>query len=219
MIILGLTGSIGMGKTTAANNFKRFGVPVHDADAAVHELMAVGGAAVPEIAAAFPDAVVDGAVDRQRLGAKVFDNKQALRQLEGILHPQVQAHKKRFLAVAARGGASAVVLDVPLLFETGGDKSCDAVITVSAPAFVQAARVLARPGMTPDKLKSILEHQMPDAEKRRRADFIVPTGLGRVESLRAVRTILDALRHRRGRHWPPFPRRPVVRANPSPWAP
>lgn len=219
MIILGLTGSIGMGKTTAAKNFRRLGVPVHDADAAVHELLGPGGAAVEDISKAFPKAVVDGVVDRQQLGASVFDDKRALRRLEGILHPRVQQHKKRFLGIMARADIPVVVLDVPLLFETGGDKSCDAVITVSAPAFIQAARVLARPGMTPEKLKSILARQMPDAEKRRRADFIVPTGLGRVENLRSVRKILRTVRHWRGRHWPPFPARPRINLNPSPWAP
>lgn len=218
MIILGLTGSIGMGKTTAAKNFKRLGVPIHDADAAVHEMLAVGGEAVTPIAEMFPDAIRDGAVDRQCLGALVFDDKAALHQLEKILHPRVYRHKQRFLARAARRGSWVVVLDVPLLYETGGERGCDAVVCVSAPPFVQAARVLARPGMTEEKLKAILARQMPDAEKRRRADFIVPTGLGRVENLRAVRTILDTVRTWQGRHWPPFPARPRIFHNPSSWA-
>jgi dephospho-CoA kinase len=218
MIILGLTGSIGMGKTTAANNFKSLGVPTHDADAAVHSLLVKGGDAVAEIEKTFPGVVHNGAVDRQRLGAIVFDDDVALHRLESILHPQVARHKHRFLAHAARAGARVVVLDVPLLFETGGEKNCDGVVTVSAPAFVQTARVLARPGMTQEKLKAILARQMPDAEKRRRADFIVPTGLGRVENLRAIRKILSSVRYWRGRHWPPFPARPRIHRNPSPWA-
>jgi dephospho-CoA kinase len=218
MIILGLTGSIGMGKTTAANNFKSLGVPVHDADGAVHSLLGPGGDAVAEIEKTFPGVVYNGAVERQRLGAIVFGDDVALSRLESILHPQVARHKHKFLARSARTGARVVVLDVPLLFETGGDKGCDGVVTVSAPAFVQAARVLARPGMTPEKLKAILTRQMPDAEKRRRADFIVPTGLGRVESLRAIRKILSTIRHWRGRHWPPFPVRPRIHVNPSPRA-
>ncbi|MBT6093707.1 MAG: dephospho-CoA kinase [Rhodospirillaceae bacterium] len=218
MIILGLTGSIGMGKTTAAKNFKSLGVPIHDADAAVHGMLAAGGEAVEPIAKAFPDAVRNSAVDRQRLGALVFDDNEALRRLEKILHPRVYRHKQHFLARAARAGSRVVVLDVPLLYETGGERGCDAVVCVSAPPFVQAARVLARPGMTPEKLKAILARQMPDAEKRRRADFIVPTGLGRVENLRAVRTILDTVRNWRGRHWPPFPVQPRIPRNPSSWA-
>ena len=215
MIILGLTGSIGMGKTTAANNFKNYGVPVHDADAAVHELLISCGAVVAAICGAFPETIVDGVVDRQRLGALVFSNYKELARLESILHPQVRAHKQEFLARAARAGASVVVLDVPLLFETGGERHCDGVITVSAPGFVQAARVLTRPGMTREKFDAILERQIPDAEKRRRADFIVPTGLGRVENLRAIHNILDTVRNWRGKHWPPFPVRPRIKPNPS----
>lgn len=219
MIILGLTGSIGMGKTTAAGNFRLFGVPVHDADAVVHGLMALGGAAVADIQNAFPDAVRDGAVDRQRLGGLVFDDDAALRRLEKILHPRVGAERQVFLSRAARAGAHVAVLDVPLLFETHGERHCDATVVVSAPAYVQAARVLARPGMTREKLRAILARQMPDAEKRRRGDFIIPTGLGRVENLRAVRTLLQTVSTWRGRHWPPFPARPGLRFNPSPWAP
>ncbi len=218
MIILGLTGSIGMGKSTAAANFMSLGVPVHDADAAVHALMAKGGAAVPAIQEAFPQAVHDGRVDRQILGALVFDDRPALRRLEKILHPRVQKDKQRFLARASRAGARVVVLDVPLLFETGGDAHCDAVVCVTAPAFVQRARVLMRAGMTAEKFEAILAKQMPDAEKRRRANFIVQTGLGRVENLRGVVKILDDVRSWHGRHWPPFPVRPRVRRNPLSWA-
>ena len=203
MIILGLTGSIGMGKTTAANNFKSFGIPVHDSDAAIHELCGPRGAAVDDISSAFPTAVSNGTVDRGRLAAIVFYDRQKLTQLEAILHPYVWAHKHKFLAYKSRGRSKLVVLDIPLLFETGGDRYCDGVVTVSAPPFIQAARVLARPGMTQEKMNAILERQMPDAEKCRRADFVLRTGLGRIESFRAVHRILEEARKWRGRHWPP----------------
>lgn len=204
MLILGLTGSIGMGKTTASNDFRRLGVAVHDADAAVHELMAAGGAAVGAVAAAFPGVEAGGAIDRARLGAAAFGAPAALRRLEGILHPMVARHKRDFLKRASRRGDRVVVLDVPLLFETGGDAACDAAITVSAPEFVQAARVLARPGMSRARLERILDAQIPDAEKRRRSDFVVPTGLGRLESLRAIRKILAEVSTWPARHWPPW---------------
>jgi len=218
MIILGLTGSIGMGKSTAAEYFRILGVPIHDADATVHRLMGKGGAALSAIEAAFPGTVSAGSVDRGRLGGIVFGDAAALRKLEGILHPLVAESRNRFLAVAQRTGQRVVVLDVPLLFETGGDALCDAVVLVSAPAFIQRQRVLQRPGMTVEKLDAILAQQMPDREKRRRADFIVPTGLGRVENFRAVRTILGEVRQWRGRHWPPSPARIDFPRNPSPWA-
>ncbi|MEK9753850.1 MAG: dephospho-CoA kinase [Rhodospirillaceae bacterium] len=211
MIILGLTGSIGMGKTTAAENFRRLGVRVHDADAAVHRLMAPGGAAARRVAEAFPSALAGDAIDRRQLGALVFHNDTELERLETILHPLVGVSRDRFLAEAARAGECVVVLDVPLLFETGGETRCDAVCVVSAPAFTQRQRVLKRPGMTAEKLDAILVRQMPDAEKCRRADFLIPTGLGRVENFRAVATILSTVRHWQGRHWPPFPRRPRTR--------
>jgi dephospho-CoA kinase len=211
MIILGLTGSIGMGKTTAAENFRRLGVRVHDADAAVHRLMAPGGAAVRRVAEAFPLALAGDAIDRRQLGALVFDNDTELKRLEAILHPLVGASRDRFLAEAARAGERVVVLDVPLLFETGGEARCDAVSVVSAPAFIQRQRVLMRSGMTAEKLDAIQARQMPDAEKCWRADFLIPTGLGRVENFRAVATILATVRHWQGRHWPPFPRRPRTR--------
>ena len=204
MIILGLTGSIGMGKTTAANNFKSFGIPVHDSDAVIHELCGPNGAAVGEIGSAFPLAISNGTIDRERLAAIVFKDRKKLTTLEAILHPYVWAHKHKFLAYKSRGRSKLVVLDIPLLFETGGDRYCDGVVTVSAPPFIQAARVLARPGMTQDKMNAILERQMPDPEKCRRADFVLRTGLGRNESLRAIRNILAATRNWRGRHWPPF---------------
>ena len=203
MIILGLTGSIGMGKTTAANNFKRFGIPVHDSDAVIHALCGSKGAAVDEIASAFPAAMSNGTIDRERLAAIVFKDRQKLTKLEAILHPFVWAHKHKFLGHKSRNRSKLVVLDIPLLFETGGDRHCDGVVTVSAPPFIQAARVLARPGMTQEKMNAILERQMPNAEKCRRADFVLRTGLGRIENLRAVHQILAATGNWRGKHWSP----------------
>jgi dephospho-CoA kinase len=186
MKVLGLTGSIGMGKTTAALLLRQLGVPVHDADAAVHRLLGKGGAAVPAVAAEFPGVVRDGAVDRPALGARVFGDPEAMRRLERILHPLVRQDSARFLKAA--------VLDVPLLFEVGRDRDCDATLVVSAPPFVQRARVLARPGMTERRFGEVLARQMPDAQKRRRADFVVPTGLGRRLTLRRLRRVLKDLR-------------------------
>ena len=203
MIVLGLTGSIGMGKSTAAGMFKSQGVPVHDADAAVHALMGPGGRAVAAIAAVFPGVEHAGSIDRGKLGSIVFGDAGALRRLEAILHPMVGYDKKMFLARMARRRCPAVVLDVPLLFETGGEQGCDGVCVVSAPAFVQARRVLARPGMTRAKYAGILAQQIPDREKRQRADFVIETGLGRYESLRTIRKILKTVSGWRGRHWPP----------------
>jgi dephospho-CoA kinase len=193
MKVVGLTGSIGMGKTTAALLLRRMGVPVHDADAAVHRLLGKGGAGVPAVAAAFPGVVRDGAVDRTALGAKVFGDAEAMRRLERILHPLVRQDSGRFLKDARRGGARIAVLDVPLLFEVGRDRDCDATLVVSAPAFVQRARVLARPGMTERRLHEVLSRQMPDLEKRRRADYVVQTGLGRRLTLRRLARVLKEL--------------------------
>ena len=191
MVIVGLTGSIGMGKSTAAQALKRLGLPVHDADAAVHRLLAPGGRAVAAVLAAFPDAgAPDGGIDRRKLGAEVFGDGAALKRLEAILHPQVGAAKRRFLAAAARRRRHVVVLDVPLLYETGGERACDAVLVVSAPRFLQRQRVMARPGMTLEKFRGILAKQMPDAEKRRRTPYVVPTGLGRRVSLDRLRAAL-----------------------------
>ena len=205
MIILGLTGSIGMGKTVAANVFRSCLVPVHDADKAVHDLMAPGGGAFDEIAKRFPEAVERGKINRKRLGDIVFRDAEDLKRLESILHPLVRTHKRRFLGVAARRQQPLVVLDVPLLFETNGQHQCDGVVTVSAPWFVQRARVLSRPGMTSEKFAAILAKQMPDSEKRRRSDFVVRTGNGRLESLCAIRKIIQDVRFWRGSHWPPNP--------------
>lgn len=193
MIVLGLTGSIGMGKSTAARMFRRLGIPVHDADAAVHRLLGKGGAAVPIIAAAFPGTVIAGRVDRPALGAKVFGNPKELRRLEAILHPLVQEAARRFLRRQQARRRKVVVLDIPLLFETGGEKRCDAVIVVTAPRMVQRARVLARPRMTPERFVEVERQQMPDAEKRRRADFIIETGHGHRPALRQLHRILRQL--------------------------
>ena len=191
MFILGLTGSIGMGKSTAARFFAEAGVPVHDADAVVHRLYE--GEAVAAIEAAFPGTTAGGKVDRNKLAARVLGDAAALQRLEALVHPLVQEAERRLLAEAAATGEKIAVLDIPLLFETGGDRRVDAVVVVSAPPDVQRARVLERPGMTIEKLESILSKQMPDAEKRRRADFVVDSSQG-CESARAhVRAILDAV--------------------------
>ncbi|WP_332683760.1 dephospho-CoA kinase [Bosea sp. (in: a-proteobacteria)] len=194
--LLGMTGSIGMGKSTTAAMFRAEGVPVHDADQAVHRLY--GGAAAPAIEAAFPGVVVDDAVDRTRLSAAVIGRPEALARLEEIIHPLVRAEEQAFLAQCRKDGAEVAVLDIPLLFETGGETRCDAVVVVTAPAEVQRARVLARPGMALEKLEAILARQMPDAQKRRRAHFLVDTSRGLLAARRQVRSILVAVAGRFG---------------------
>lgn len=195
MRILGLTGSIGMGKSTTAALFRRLRVPVHDSDAVSRALTAPGGLAVPRIAAAFPGIVSEGAsgevIDRRRLAALVFSDAAALKRLEAILHPLVARSRERFLARHAR--ARLVVLDIPLLYEIGAEAICDAVLVVTAPASVQRQRALRRPGMTEEKLAQILARQVPDREKRRRADFVVQTGGGRRAVLRRLRVIAKHL--------------------------
>ena len=183
-----------MGKSETARMFRQLGTPVFDADAEARRALAPGGRAFAAVARAFPEAARGGAVDRDALGARVFGDAAALRRLEGILHPLVGEARGRFLRTAAARRLRVAVLDVPLLFETGGDVRCDCVATVSAPPGVQRRRALRRPGMTREKFDAILARQMPDQEKRRRADFVVPTGLGRRPALRAVRGILAALR-------------------------
>lgn len=173
MIRIGLTGSIGMGKSTAATMFAELGAAVWDADGAVHRLYAPGGAGVAPVAARFPEAVVDGGVDRAALAKRVLADSDALRDLEAIVHPLVGADRDAFLADAAATGAPAVVLDIPLLFDNGAETLFDAVVVVSAPAGVQRERVLARPGMTEEKFEAILAQQIPDAEKRARADHVI----------------------------------------------
>jgi dephospho-CoA kinase len=188
MLLLGLTGSVAMGKSTTARFFADEGVPVHDADVVVHRLYE--GDAVPLIEAAFPGTTTDGKVDRVKLGSRVMNDLAALRQLEAIVHPLVQEAERRFLAEAEAKGASVAVLDIPLLFETGGDRRVDAVVVATAPAEVQRARVLARPGMTEQRLEAMLARQMPDSEKRLRADFVVDTSRGFDEARAQVREIL-----------------------------
>ena len=190
MKVLGLTGSIGMGKSTAAATFRRLRVPVFDADAAVHRLQGRGGAAVRPIEAAFPGTTRHGRVDREALRGRVLGDPAALKRLERIVHPLVRKAELAFLAAARRRGERLAVLDIPLLLETRGEARVDRVIVVSAPAAVQRARVLRRAGMTEDRLRAILARQMPDALKRRKADHVVPTGLSRHAAQRHIRAIV-----------------------------
>lgn len=195
MKILGLTGSIGMGKSTAATMLRRLGVPVHDADATVHALFGPGGKAVALVESAFPGVVgADGAVNRTELGARVFGDDAALKRLEAIVHPLVRAAERDFLARHRRYGTPLVVLDIPLLFETHGEARCDLVAVVSAPSFLQAARVLARPGMTRARLDAVLAKQMPDEQKRRRADVVIPTGLGKGPAWKRLKALVQMMR-------------------------
>lgn len=190
-LVLGLTGSIGMGKSTTAGLFREAGVPVHDADATVHALYA--GPAAPLIEAAFPGTTGPAGVDRAALGAKVLGDDAAMSRLEAIVHPLVREAEERFLAHARAEGRPVVVLDIPLLFETGGEARCDAVVVVSAPASVQKARVLARPGMTPERFEAILAKQMPNSQKRARADAVIDTGQGIDHARRQVTALLRSL--------------------------
>jgi dephospho-CoA kinase len=191
MFILGLTGSIGMGKTTTAQLFAEEGVPVHDSDAAVHRLYE--GEAVGAIEAAFPGTTANGQVDRQKLGAMVVGDVAALKRLEAIVHPLVRQSETRFLEQARVRGEKIVLLDIPLLYETGGEQRVDAVVVVTAPADMQRRRVLTRPGMTPEKLDALLAKQMLDSEKRARADFIVDSGGGLEAAREQVRNILTEI--------------------------
>jgi dephospho-CoA kinase len=191
VIVLGLTGSIGMGKSTTAGMFRELGVPVHDSDEAVHRLYA--GAAVPLVEQAFPGTVVDGVVDRAELAKRVLGDAEALKTLETIIHPLVRADADTFLQTQRAVGAPIAVLDIPLLFETRGEGRVDKIVVVTAPAEVQRERVLSRPGMTEEKFAAILAKQVPDAEKRRRADFIVDTGEGMEAARRAVGAIIHSL--------------------------
>jgi dephospho-CoA kinase len=190
MIILGLTGSIGMGKSATAKMFAEEGVPVHDADAVVHRLY--DGEAVAAIEVAFPGTTGNGKVDREKLGKRVLGDTAAMKRLESIVHPLVGQAREKFLAEAERSGAKVAVLDIPLLFETQGDERCDATVVVSAPPEVQRARAFERPGMTEQKFAAILAKQMPDAEKRKRADFVVDTSKGYDVARAQVRDILKS---------------------------
>ena len=191
MIVIGLTGSVGMGKSTTAALFAAEGVPVFDSDAAVHALYR--GAAAAPVEAAFPGTVRDGVVDRAELGRRVIGDPAAMARLEGIVHPLVRAERRRFLDAERARGTRFALLDIPLLFETGAEGEVDAEVVASAPPAVQRERVLARPGMTEARLGAILAKQMPDAEKRRRARFVVETGNGMAEAARQVRVVLAEL--------------------------
>jgi len=193
MRIIGLTGGIGMGKSTAAAAFRRARLPVFDADAEVHRLQARGGAAVAAIGSAFPGVVVDGAIDRRRLRAAAIQNPAAMTTLERILHPLVRQAERRFLQAARRTRARAAVLDIPLLLETGGERRVDLVVVVSAPPAVQRARVRARGRMTESQIAAIIARQMPDIVKRSRADVVVQTGLSRYHALRTLRRLIGTL--------------------------
>ena len=190
-LVLGLTGSIGMGKSSVAAMFEALGVPVFDADAQVRRMQGPGGALLPAIEAAFPGTTGPEGLDRAKLGAEVFDDQQALARLEAIVHPAVRAARAEFLI--EHGGAPLVVLDIPLLFETGGMAEVDQIAVVSAAPEVQRARVLARPGMTPERFAQILALQMPDAEKRARADHLIDTGVSLEETRREVAALVDKL--------------------------
>jgi dephospho-CoA kinase len=194
MKVLCLTGSVGMGKTTAARILRRLGIPVHDADAEVHRLLGAGGAAVKAVEAAFSGVKRGKAIDRAALGRLVFADPAALRRLEKILHPLVRQAERKFLARSRRERQALVVLDIPLLFETGGERRCDGVLVVSAPRAIQLARVMARPDMTKARLAAMEARQLPDADKRRRADVVISTGLGKRHSLRALRQALTRFR-------------------------
>jgi dephospho-CoA kinase len=196
MIVIGLTGSIGMGKSTAAAMFRALGIPVQDSDAAVHRMFAKGGTAVAAVRRAFPDAVKNGAVDRAALGKLVYGDPAALKRLEAIVHPLVGKARDAFLAEMRGRREPVVVLDIPLLFEAGLDRLCDATVVVTAPPFLQEARVMSRPGMTRERFLRIRAQQMSDAEKRRRADFVVPTGAGRAHTLNRLKEIVKLLRPR-----------------------
>ena len=191
MIVLGLTGSVGMGKSATAKMFADEGVPVFDADAAVHTLYE--GEAAPLIEAAFPGTVSAGRVDRERLSRAVVGNEEAFARLEAIIHPLVRKAREQFLAAAKVDGAEVVVLDIPLLFETGGERKVDKIVVVSAPHPVQKERVLARPDMTEGKFSVIVAKQMPDSEKRKRADFVIDTSRGFEAAREDVRAILRTL--------------------------
>jgi dephospho-CoA kinase len=192
--IIGLTGGMGMGKSTAAAAFRRAGIPVFDADATVHRLQAKGGRAVRAIEMAFPGTIRDGAVDRTALREAVLGNPDALTHLEHILHPMVEAEERAFVARARRAGKPAVVLDIPLLFETKGDRRVDTVVVVSAPLAIQIHRVGLRRRMSKADIAAVIARQMPDREKRKRADVVIQTGLSRAHTLRALRRFIRTLR-------------------------
>ena len=202
MFILGLTGSVGMGKTTAARAFRQFGVAVYDADASVHQLIGPKGKAVALIKKVFPEAVKNNHVNRSVLGSIVYNDQSSLTCLETILHPLVQDMQLQFLRRCAISRNNLVVLDVPLLFENKINKICDAVVVVTAPEYIQKTRVLNRPGMSTKRFNQIRKNQFSDLQKRRRADFIIQTGLGRNHSLLCVCKVIGKVKNRRGNCWP-----------------
>jgi dephospho-CoA kinase len=194
MKIIGLTGGIGMGKSTAAAAFRRARIPVFDADATVHRLQGPGGAALPAISAAFPGTVRDNRLDRAALRAAVLGKPEALKRLERIVHPMVRVAEQRFLAHARRGGSRAAVLDIPLLLETDGGRRADLIVVVSAPRAIQIHRVRQRRGMNAADVAAVIARQMPDVDKRRRADVVIRTGLSRHYALRRLRRLINQLR-------------------------
>lgn len=198
MIVLGLTGSIGMGKSTTAAMFREAGIPVYDADAAVHAAYDVGGVAVGPVGEAFPGVVRDGRVDREALRQQVLGKPEAMAKLNGIVHPLIGRSRAEAFAAAQASGADMIILDVPLIYETGGEKNMDAVIVVSAPADMQRERVLAREGMSPERLDAILAQQLPDAEKRARADYVIDTGNGLEAARQQVLAVIADLRAKAG---------------------
>ncbi|MFN4140627.1 dephospho-CoA kinase [Aestuariivirga sp.] len=198
MIVAGLTGSIAMGKSETARMFAARGIPVFDSDTAVHELYAKGGEAVPAIAALVPSAVTNGSVDRHKLAARVMEQPELLERIEASVHPLVRLRQKVFLEAAEASGSPIAVLDIPLLFETGREKEVDVVIVVSAKAELQRQRALSRPGMTAEKLSFILSRQLPDAEKRSRADYVVDTSVSLADTAREVDRVIDDLKARSG---------------------
>jgi len=196
LCIIGLTGSIGMGKSTASKILKSFGLPIHSADKAVHEALRRGGAGVKPVANLFPEALKRGAIDRRLLGQRVFASPAKLRKLEKILHPLVEKSSRRFLAEAKRKKTKAAVLEIPLLFETKAEKRCDVTICMTAPKKIQKERVMKRPGMTEARLYAILKQQMPDTEKRRRADYAVNTGKGLADTRKQLKRIWKAIQEK-----------------------
>lgn len=201
MLLVGLTGSIGMGKSETAKMFREAGLAVYDADAAVHALYAKGGAAVEPIGAAFPGVVKDGAIDRDALSGHVVGDAEAMKRLEAIIHPLVGRAQLQWLLDAENNGATMVILDVPLLYETGGEGRVDVIVVVSAPYETQRERVLARPGMTEEKFEGILARQVPDKEKCARADFVIDTNQGLDPARQQVADIIEALKTRTGTVW------------------
>jgi dephospho-CoA kinase len=193
MMIIGLTGSIGMGKSTAAKILRKMGLPVYSADNSVHALLKKNGKAVKPVARLFPQTLKRGAIDRKLLGQAVFGDAEKLQSLEHIIHPRLRAAERAFLQKARKKKARAAILEIPLLFETKGEKRCDVTFCVTAPRAIQKERVLARPGMTEPRLRAILTRQMPDREKRRRADYIIPTGRGLDATALHIRIILASL--------------------------